>query len=190
MANGSFNHVWTDPAGCCRWLTGSGVVAGAVVTILTHSPSMIILDVHFAPPPADQATGYPAEHVRVTIGSDGRIVAVPIADSHNGPCAERPWMHRYSQPTPAELTTPGREFPGSWERLLGALCLWDPHDPPHLRWEWDQGLDEYLRIVQRHLWFEEYGRREGHWPVEDAPHGPPSGGPHHPIKTLSLRSAS
>lgn len=51
---------------------------------------------------------------------------------------------------------------------MGALCLWYPRDPSHLRWGWVDGLDTYLRLVQRHLWSEEYCRRHNHWPADDA----------------------
>ena len=46
-----------------------------------------------------------------------------------------------------------------------------PLDHRALRWEWNDGLEQYVLRLQRHLFFEEFNRREGHWPVEDAPHG-------------------
>jgi hypothetical protein len=189
--NGSFEHVWTDPAGCCRWLSGSGVVAGIIVTVLSQTSCMLILDVHFDAPPAVDLPGYPEEDVRVAIGGDQRIVSVPVAVfGTDGASTDRRWLHRYPQPAVSELAVQGAVLPSSWEFLFGALCLWEPQDPPHLRWCWEQGLDSYFRIVQRHLWFEEYARRHGGWPVEDAPHGRPPVGSHHPIVSPHLRSNS
>ena len=66
---------------------------------------------------------------------------------------------------------------------LGELCLWYPGDPRALRWEWADGLSSYLTVVHRHLQAEEFYRRNGTWPSEDAPHGP---GPH-PIRSPELR---
>jgi hypothetical protein len=190
-ANGSFEHVWMDSAGCCRWLSGSGVVAGITVSVLSQSSFVLILDVHFDAPPTVDLPGYPEEEIRVAIGDDRRIVSVPVAVAGtNGASADRRWLHRYPCPALAELVVQGAVLPSSWENLFGALCLWDPHDPPHLRWCWAQGLDGYLRVVQRHLWFEEYARRHGSWPVEDAPHGRPAVDSHHPITSLHLRSTS
>jgi hypothetical protein len=59
--------------------------------------------------------------------------------------------------------------------------LWYPDDPPHLKWTWGAGIGEYLRIVQRHLWNEEFWRRFSYWPTEDTPHGLGFGGKPHPI---------
>jgi hypothetical protein len=66
--------------------------------------------------------------------------------------------------------------------------MWYPRDPPHLQWAWIDGFDEYLRIVQRHLWNEEYWRRFDEWPIEDVPHGESLSGEPHPILDPSWRS--
>ena len=66
------------------------------------------------------------------------------------------------------------------------LCLWYPNDPRSLRWEWPDGIEQYVTRVHRHLHFEEYYRREGEWPVEDAPHAEPVNGAH-PILSAFMR---
>ena len=106
--------------------------------------------------------GYPVEKVNVVIRSSGHIHAVP--KSGKG----RIWKHRN----------------GRFD-----LCLWDPHDPAAIRWSWDDGLREYARIVARHLIYEEYWRRAGEWPVEDSPHGYPTGDAW-PIRTPQMRRAA
>ncbi len=70
--------------------------------------------------------------------------------------------------------------------LIGELCLWCPGDPRQLRWAWSDGLAAYITIVHRHIQAEEYWRRTGRWPAEDAPHG----GTSHPIQTSAMRTAA
>ncbi len=109
--------------------------------------------------------GYPIEEVHVVISSNGIIRAVPKSGR------QREWLHRNS--------------------MFGIgldLCLWDPNDPTSLRWDWDDGLEEYVRIVSRHLIHEEYWRRHGEWPVEDSPHGSWPGG--WPMRTTQMKQAS
>lgn len=108
------------------------------------------------------AEGYPIEEVNVVVRSSGQIHAVP--KSGKG----RTWKHRN----------------GSAD-----LCLWDPLDPVTIRWSWEDGLAEYVRIVARHLIYEEYWRREGRWPVEDSPHGHRVGDAW-PVRTLEMRRAA
>lgn len=112
------------------------------------------------------AQGYPVETVQVVVRSDGRIRAVP--KSGRG----RRWKHR-----------------NSLDGILLDLCLWDPHDPEEIRWSWDDGLEAYIRIVARHLIYEELWRRTDLWPVEDSPHGTPPDGAW-PIRTSEMRRAS
>ncbi len=183
MRRGSLADVRGDPHGCVRWLTLSRVVHGVEVTVVRHNDMLSIFDVRLDQPPREHLPGYPAEHVRVTVLASGRAFAVPI----NGD--NRAWLHRYSRHSISELLflPSGVRIP--WEHLLGSLCLECPDDPDHLRWQWRDGIDAYLRIVQRHLWYEEYWRREGSWPVEDAPHGHRLDGHPHPIITPALRSA-
>jgi hypothetical protein len=155
---------------------------GITVEVAHHSPTLTVLDVRFGAPPREHLPNYPEEHVRVNVRHDGQIGAVPLADD------QRRWLHRYPYLTIHQLLRqPDEQL--SWSRLTGPLCLQYPFDPPHLRWQWDDGLDLYLRVVQRHLWSEEYWRRHGHWPVEDAPHGHPADGSPHPILTSELLTA-
>jgi hypothetical protein len=106
------------------------------------------------------AHDYPTEVVSILITRRGAVLSFPL-----GP--DRPWHHRI------------------WAHL-GELCLWYPQDPRWLRWDHDDGLEAYVLIVHRHLQAEEYWRRHGRWPAEDAPHGD---GPH-PIRNPATRWAA
>lgn len=183
MKSDSPAHVHSNPHGCADWLSDAGVVGGVAVTVALSDGRVTVFDVRFEPPPAEHLPGYPAEHLRVTVCADGRVYAVPVAGD------ERVWLHRYDHYTVKEFLALPRSMTIPWESLLGPLCLEYPDDPAQLRWHWDDGLDAYLRVVQRHLWFEEYWRRHGAWPVEDAPHGHRPDGRPHPITTPELRSA-
>jgi hypothetical protein len=129
----------------------------------------VVLDPTFAPLPELVAAGYrDAERGRISIRPDGAIYAFPL-----GP--QRPWRHRNPSPL-------GWQF----GHLAGDLCLWYPRDPRALRWEWEDGLEQYVTRVHRHLFFEEFYRREGYWPVEDAPHADPESGAH-PLRSAFMR---
>lgn len=183
MTLGGLDHVRRNPRSCARWLTSAGVVDGADVGVALHDHVLTVLDVRFAPPPPD-LPDYPAEQVRVAVTPQGWIAAVPVDGE------TRRWLHRNPRcPTHQLIRLPlGADVP--WEHLVGSLCLWYPRDPAHLQWHWRNGIDAYVRIVQRHLWSEEYWRRHDTWPVEDAPHGDLPDGRPHPILTSALRSAS
>lgn len=129
----------------------------------------VILDMSFTPFPELAAARYRAERARVSIRPDGCIYAFPL-----GP--ERTWFHR--DPSPL-----GQRF----GYLAGPLCLWYPNDPRSLRWEWDDGLEQYVTRLYRHVFYEEYCRREGRWPVEDTPHGDPLIGGVYPIRSARMR---
>lgn len=175
MSPGSFEAFRADPQGFCAWMLDASRVHGASLTVVIHATAMTVLGVVFAPPSEHALAGYPAESVRISVFSDGQVVAVPAGRP------ERTWKHRYP-------FRPSAACCGDWELAAGALCLWYPDDPPHLRWQWSKGLDDFVRIVQRHLWMEEYCRRHNRpWPVEDAPHGAPAIGAH-PILTPALRN--
>lgn len=129
----------------------------------------MVIDLTFAPLPELAASGYGAERGRVSVRPDGAIYAYPLGST------SRTWHHRNPSPLGPALGT-----------FAGALCLWYPNDPRSLRWDWDDGLEQYVTRLHRHLVFEEYHRREGRWPVEDAPHGDPVTGAH-PIRSAFMR---
>lgn len=163
-------HVLRDPEAVVRELLSSNAVYGLqAAEVRLRNPKMVVLGLTLAPWAPMAERGYPIEQVAITVFAgrargrgerDDNVLAVPFD------AAGRSWQHRY--PT-----------------FLGELCLWDPTDPRPLRWEWDDGLVAYIAIVHRHLQAEEFFRRTGEWPAEDAPHGP---GPH-PIRSLGLRYA-
>jgi len=172
---GLFVGVRSDPQGFCDWVVHTVRVAGATLTVMVHSDMLTVFEATFEPSAIPALAGYPVERARISVFADGQVVAVPVADP------ARTWEHRY----PTRFTAVGD---GDWTIAFGGLCLWFPGDPPHLRWDWSKGLDDFVRIVQRHLWTEEYCRRNRRpWPVEDAPHGGPLAGKTHPILTPSLR---
>jgi hypothetical protein len=134
-------------------------------TVKSRHSDLVVLEVTFTPTRELAAHDYPEETVRVAQFADRRHLdpyCFPIGES-------RSWHHRYP-------IDPAYGF-------FGQLCLWYPEDPPHLRWEWDRGLLDFIAISQRHVWFEEFYRRTGHWPVEDAPHNHRPDGRPHPIRT-------
>jgi hypothetical protein len=128
----------------------------------------VVLDMSFTPLPELAVAGYDGERGRVSIHPNADIYAFPLG-------ADRTWHHRNPSPL-------GQQF----GHLAGELCLWYPNDPRALRWGWDDGLEQYVTRVYRHLFYEEYYRREGEWPVEDAPHADPVNGAH-PIRSAFMR---
>lgn len=128
----------------------------------------LIVDLTFSPLPELAAADYGVERGRMSVRPHGDIYAFPL-----GPV--RPWHHRNPSPL-------GPRF----GKLAGDLCLWYLNDPRSLRWSWDDGLEQYVTRVHRHLLFEEYYRREGQWPVEDAPHAQPVTGAHR-IRSAFMR---
>lgn len=183
MKPGGLDHVRGSPQTCIRWLKESGAVDGMDIRLVRHNKRLTIFDVRFEPPPPRRLPGYPAERVRVVVRANGHIHAVPVGSD------ERAWLHRYLRLSIGRVLRWTKSTPMPWQELLGSLCLEYPLDPGYLRWHWSDGIDTYLRIVQRHLWCEEYWRRHGSWPVEDAPHGHRPDGLPHPIKTPGLRAA-
>lgn len=120
--------------------------------------------VRLAPYPELEAHGYVEEVLRIAVWRDGTILAIPTPD-------DRAWRHRN-------------------RTVFRELCLWYERDPQALQWRWGDDLLEFLAIAHRHLIAEEYCRRHGHWPAEDAPHGHPDGGGSHPIRSARLRLLS
>jgi hypothetical protein len=173
---GSFGHLRLDSEDCARWLSDSADLWATEVTVIRDDDAVTILEVTFSAPP--QMPDLHKERVRIVVRETGEIFAVPV-----GP--ERSWEHRYERYTIAALLRATHTV--DWHFLLGGLCLWYPRDPAHLRWSWRQGLDGYLRLVQKHLWSEENFRSTGVWPGEDAPHGRRPDGLPHPITTPELR---
>ena len=153
--------VLEDPAGTARRIEDA--MAGVHITSVRAFEDTVILNVAFDALP--ELADFPAENVRIRIHRSGELEAVPGR-------SDRPWEHR--------------ERPRGPEGYGGALCLYYVDDPRELRWSWEDGLEEYIHIVRRHLIFEEWFRRTGDWPTEDAPHGRPAHGKH-PIRTAELR---
>ena len=183
MSLGGLDHVRRNPQGCARWLSTADVVGGVEVTVVLHDSGATTFDVCFESPAVPELLDYPAERVRVTVRANGKVLAIPV--SGDG----RRWLHRYPRASIAELLALPKSATVPWELIVGALCLEYPNDPDHLRWHWSDGIDAFLRVVQRHLWYEEYWRRHGSWPVEDAPHGERPDGLPHPILTSELQVA-
>lgn len=157
-----------DPYGVAEYLVRSGCVYGLVDSeVRVADPEMVVLWITLEPWAPMAERGYPAERVSIAIWPGGWITAVPSG------ATTRPWRHRF----PYVL--------GDLEQL-GQLCLWYPDDPRGLRWEWADGLVSYVTIVHRHLQAEEYCRRTGSWPAEEAPHGQGK----HPILTPALQQAT
>lgn len=111
------------------------------------------------PLPAFAALGYSREIVRLVLH---RASVPPNVYPHD--YAGRSWEHRNPD---------------------GSLCLWYPRDPVELRWTRDRDVADLVALVQRHLIGEEYQRRNGTWPWEDAPHGDRR--QRHPITSDALR---
>lgn len=177
-----FAQVRRDPEGCCRTMVENGSVSYTALALVQHDRTLTTLEASFSPPP--EFEDFPQEVARITVLLDGTIMAVPLrADS-------RAWWHRYPAMTAVEIRNllMISDLP-QWHGVVGALCLEFPDDPERLRWDWGSGLDTYLQMVQRHLLAEEFARRYGYWPVEDAPHGYRPDGKPHPIVTPQLRAA-
>jgi hypothetical protein len=132
----------------------------------------VAIDFTFAPLPEFAAHDFGAERGRISVRPHGQLLAFPLGSG------ERRWKHRNPSPL-------GPDF----DQLAGDLCLWYRQDPRGLRWEWDDGFEQYVTRVHRHLFFEEYWRRTGEWPVEDAPHGDPTAGVH-PVRTRQMKKAA
>jgi hypothetical protein len=175
-----FGAIRANPRGCCRRLKKSGAVSYFEAEVMTHTAGITILEVEFVAP--KELPSYPVERVRISVLSDASIAAVPID------CRDRRWYHRFPRWSTTQIVNHGgRSLP--WPSVVGGLCLWYPRDPRAWRWTWDDGFDTYLLLVQRHLWAEEYFRRHGCWPVNDAPHGERSDGYPHPLP-LALRECA
>lgn len=153
------NDVLEDPEHSARVLQ-EHLFGVTVEQLLKPRHGGVVIDLHLTALPELAAAGYASERVRISIRPDGQIYSFPI-----GP--RRTWHHRYPSPLGA-----------AFGHLAGELCLWYPKDPRSLRWEWTDGLEQYVTRAYRHLFYEEFYRRESRWPVEDAPHDDPVTGAH------------
>jgi hypothetical protein len=180
----SLERTLRKPRECAEWLS-SGVVWGASVEVLQRDNNAVLFGTNFKPPPELAVEHYPVEEAFVLVTRGGMPVSAPRRN-------ERAYFHRYAKTTLQVLARPitWNEVYPELLSIVGGLCLWNPDDPPELRWTWPKGIGDYVRIVQRHLWYEEYWRRHGNWPVEDTPHGRRSDGNPYPIKTKELKRTS
>lgn len=131
---------------------------GVRLGVESHDAERTVFVGLLQPPEPFCTDGYPVERVRVVVGRHGEVSASPFGHP------KRRWKHR---------------------EMSGELCMWYVEDPRELRWEWDEGFDVLVQIIHRHLVYEEFWRREGKWPVEDARHG--RGG--HPVETVEMKWA-
>lgn len=125
----------------------------------------------FAPPRELEVAGYGVERARVLVRRAGDPEAFPVG----GP--RRRWKHRNWGPGGSGLPF----------RMTGSLCLFYNGDDRALRWEWEDGLADYVVRAHRHLYLEEHWRREGFWAYEDAPHTLPPPGGRHPVRTIEMK---
>ncbi|WP_237768143.1 hypothetical protein [Serinicoccus sp. CNJ-927] len=112
-----------------------------------------VIRVGVAPPLELRAHGYPDELLDIQIGPGLDYAVYPAQPE------ARKFEHRYPE---------------------GRLCLEMPDDPADRRWHREYGLESLVITGARHMWYEEYRRRTGEWPVEDAPHGYPAPRPTKP----------
>lgn len=152
-----------------RDLLASKAIYGLVeIDVPVATRRLVTYRLTLEPWAATAAEGYPIEQVAISVWANGHITAVPVDPAH------RQWLHRYPVGQTGDL------------HLIGQLCLWFPEDPRQLRWEWSDGLVTYITIVHRHLQAEEFWRRTGRWPAEDAPHGAGD----HPVRTPAMQTAA
>jgi hypothetical protein len=159
----SLTEVLADPAATATDLCTSGAVFGVeAATGRRGVAGAVILELDLASLPALAAEGFPREAVRLVIRADRVPHAFPRGDPH------RRFLHRNPLP-------------------MRDLCLQYERDDPALRWMPDDGLEPLVTLVHRHLIFEEAWRRDGSWPIEDAPHGDVPAG--HPLRSQLMRDA-
>lgn len=191
-------EVRKNPHEVAARLLESGAIFGlASAEVRFQSDEVVCFWMTLEPWLAPAAEGYPIEEVAITVKADGEIMAVPRN------AAARTWLHRFpgidfwwlgrdwsrwfaSAPRALQEAAVAHAHAAKDPQLLGQLCLWYPGDPPSLQWNWADGLVAYVTIVHRHLQAEEFWRRNGRWPAEDAPHGEGD----HPIRTLEMQAAA
>lgn len=150
----SLNAVLVDPTRVAQKLMRTNAVFGLTAAAgRVGIAGAAVLDLTLKPLPALASAGYPVERVRIVIHPDHTVRAFPRGRD------SRPFKHRYPSPG-------------------GDLCLQYDADDPALRWLPEDGLEELVTRVHRHLMAEEAWRRTGRWPFEDTPHGQPAEGTH------------
>lgn len=190
--------VMADPHGVAARLVGGRSIYGLTgVEVMFETDELVVFWVTLEPWLATATEGYPTERVAVSVYADGTVTAVPTAPT------SRLWLHRYpavdlwwlgrswrcwfaSAPAPVQQAAAAHAYAVTDPSRLGQLCLWYPGDPRGLTWAWADGFEMYLTIVHRHLQAEEFWRRTGRWPAEDAPHGEGD----HPIRTVEMQAAA
>ena len=141
------SEVLADPKEAARrWEADPELPFVSSVRVAERTRRLVRLNIRFEPWPPMAAEGYPTERVRLEIRSNGEVRVYPATRIFN-----RKWKHRYPND--------------------GRLCLFYPGDPEALVWSLDDPLEDLLGIISRHLQAEEFWRRHGRWPWEDAPHG-------------------
>jgi len=179
---GSREYTLSRPVQCADWLSNGGVVERSRVLVREKAKEMVLFEVAFDPPPRRELPGFPPEDVLVLVAGTDDPASVPLG------CG-REWHHQYPRESLVRVLAKDA-WPVPLVSVIGGLCLWYPGDPEALRWTWRKGLDDYVRVLQRHLWCEEFWRRTGIWPLEDTPHGWRSDGKPHPILSEDLRRTS
>lgn len=155
--------VLADPARAARELEYGGHVFGVrAAGGRATRYGAALLEMTLDPLPAFAMEQYPAEDIRIAILTDERAFAYVRSGR------ERSFKHR--NPAPHR-----------------SLCLHYDADDDALKWLPEDGLEELVTLVHKHVIFEEYNRRHGRWPCEDAPHGPVRDGGH-PIATSRMRT--
>jgi hypothetical protein len=157
------SDVLADPARAAATIMHAGMVFGvAAATGRGTRYGAAVVELTMEPLPGLAAERYPTERVRIAILRDQRTFAYVLSGR------ERSFKHR--NPPPSR-----------------SLCLQYSQDDPALQWVAEDGLEPLVTLVRRHLIFEEYNRRHGRWPCEDAPHGPAPDGTH-PVVTPQMRA--
>lgn len=155
-----------------RALVGAaGAVPNTWVEKVLEYRAGVELTIRFDPPDELAQNGYRPERARIVLSPYTEVPeAFPL-----GP--RRTWRHRNPRPGDTDPV-----------HATGALCLWYPKDPRPLRWEPEDGFEAYFVFSARHLFSEEFFRREGYWPSEETPHGHPGGTGRWTVKSEELRN--
>jgi hypothetical protein len=155
------SDVLADPMACAAHLV-SGPCSSIVIDATGKAVhGHAIVEAKVRAPAALYSEGYPDERLRFVVAPDGDAWTFILSGR------DRQFDHR-------QVETPR------------TLCLFYPDDPPALRWIPEDGFEPLVTIAARHVVYEEAARRNGMWPVEDAPHGRPTGHPH-PIRDERTR---